>query len=72
MDTFKNRVTVYLLDNEASKWILFQQHFETFNLLLEKKVFEQKSACIMLHFDHLGSLQKIQREDSLYDKRFDS
>lgn len=65
------KIAIYVLDDEAKKFMLFQQHYELFSLLLEKGVFDQKSAAISLHFDHLGTLQTIQRADFLYSRKFD-
>jgi hypothetical protein len=65
------KIPIYAPDDEAKKFILFKQYFETFSILLEKGVFEQKSAAITLHFDHLGVLQSVRRADSLYEKRFE-
>lgn len=69
--TNKVQIAVYIPDEEAKKWILFQKHYKEFNLLIEKGVFEQKSAAISLHFDHLGVLQTIQRADFLYSRKHD-
>jgi hypothetical protein len=60
------KIPVYMLDDEAEKFIAFQKHFDLFSLLLEKKVFEQKGATITLHFDSKGTLKTITRADVLY------
>ena len=62
-------VTILLPENEAKKWLLFQEYYDTFNLLVEKKVFEQKNSAVTLHFDSNGTLQVIQRADYLYSKK---
>lgn len=67
METTK--VTIYATDETAEKFVLFQQHFDTFNTLVDADVFEQKNAAVTLHFDHLGILQLIQRADVLYSKK---
>jgi len=62
-------VTLLLPEAEAKKWIMFQQYYDNFSLLVEKKVFEQKNSAITLHFDSNGTLQVIQRADYLYSKK---
>ena len=64
-----NTITVYLSDDAAQKFILFQQYYDVFNTMVEHKVFEQKGATISLHFDTLGALRNITRADVLYDSR---
>lgn len=66
MDMKQIEVAVYLPDEEAKKFLLFQQHYEVFKLLLDKGVFNQKGAAITLHFDPMGSIKTIQRQDLLY------
>lgn len=67
----ETKIAIYIPDEEAKKFILFQKYFDPFSLLVEKKVFEQKNASISLHFDNQGILQSINREDILYSKRFE-
>ncbi len=65
------KIAIYIPDEEAKKFLLFQQHYELFTLLLDKKVFEQKNASVILNFDHLGDLQTIERNDFLWSARHD-
>jgi hypothetical protein len=67
METTK--IAVYVADEEASKFLLFQEHFDVFSTLLESQVFEQKNATILLDFDYLGVLQSVRRNDYLYSKK---
>lgn len=69
-----NEVTIFLTPIEADKYKQFLQHYNTFNFLLEKKVFEQKGAAITLHFDYKGDIGSITRADVLYlsNKKFDN
>lgn len=69
----KNKIdiAIYIQDAEAKKWLLFQEYYEPFSLLVEKEVFKQRNAAISLHFDHSGVLQTIQRADFLYSRKFD-
>lgn len=62
-------VAVYIPDDDVGKFMEFQQHYEIFSLLLDRKVFEQKNCTIKLNFDNKGTLQTIEREDYLYSRR---
>lgn len=64
-------VNIILPELEAKKWILFQEYYDAFSLMVDKGVFGIKNGSVSLHFDHLGNLQMIQRADILYSKRFD-
>lgn len=65
-------IDIYIPDEDAQKFILFKKYFDVFSILLEKGVFNQKSASVHLNFDHLGTLQTIQREDMMYSRKFAS
>lgn len=67
----KIEIAVYMPDEDAKKFIVFQKYYQPISLLVEHNVFEQKNAAISLNFDHLGILQTIDRKDILYSKRFD-
>jgi len=66
-----NEITVYLTEEQAKQFVLFQRYYDLFDLLLKKGVFDQKKCAITLHFDHNGVLQTIQRADFLYSKQFE-
>lgn len=66
-----HKIAVYIPDEDAKKFLAFQENYELFSLLLEKGVFHQKNGCIMLNFDQNGILQTIERKDYLWSKRFD-
>lgn len=68
----KELITIYMTDFEAKRFLEFQRYHEIFNLLIDKKVFDQKGAAITLHFDNKGLLKTITRADVLYlaDKQF--
>ena len=68
----KIEVAVYLPDEDAKKFLLFQEHYDLFSLLLERGVFEQKKASVILDFDHTGMLQSIRRNDFMYSRQFDT
>ena len=61
---------IEISDAEAKKWLLFQEHYRIFDLLIEADVFVQRSAAVTLHFDNKGVLQTIERRDTIYSSRF--
>ncbi len=65
---------IYLTPIDAKLFLEFQRYHEIFNLLMEKKVFNQKGATVSLHFDNQGYLKTITRADVLYlaGKEFDN
>lgn len=65
----KNDIAVYIPDAEATKWLLFQQHYEIFAILLESGVFNVRNGSVALHFDPQGVLQAVNRADFLYSKK---
>lgn len=68
----KITVAVYIPDEDAKKFLLFQQYYDPFCILLESKFFEQKKATLAVSFDHNGLLQTIQRADFLYSRRYEN
>lgn len=62
-------ITIYATDETAQQFVLFQKHYEPFSVMLNAGVFEQKNATISLHFDHMGTLQIVQRADVLYSRK---
>ncbi len=69
-----DEITVFLAPLDVDRFKEFQKHYELFNFLLSKKVFEQKGAAITLHFDYKGEIGSITRADVLYlsNKQFDN
>lgn len=67
----KIEVAVYLADPDVHKWMLFQQYYDPFTLLIDRHVFEQRNATVSLDFDHLGILQTIRRNDFLFSRKHD-
>lgn len=61
-----DEIAIFLAPIEAERFVEFQKYYELFNFLLDKKVFEQKGASIVLNFDHLGNIGSITRNDVLY------
>lgn len=64
-----NEVTVFLTPIDAELFKKFQKHHALFKLLIEKGVFDQANANIMLNFDASGTLGSIERHDILYSTR---
>lgn len=62
-------ITLFITPIEAELWKKFQKHHELFKLLVEKGVFENKNANIMLNFDKDGNIGSIERHDFLYSAR---
>lgn len=65
----ETKVAIYVPDEDATKFLLFQQYYDPFTVLVDNNVFEQKSATILLDFDHLGILQSVRRNDFLYSRK---
>lgn len=62
-------VTIFLKPVEAELFVKFQKHHKLFALLVEKGVFDNKNANIMLNFDKNGDIGSIERHDILYSAR---
>ena len=64
-----NEITILMTEEDAKLFVLFQEHYDTFKMLVERGVFDQKSAAVTLHFDSVGTLQVINRADTLYSRK---
>lgn len=62
---------LYLDEPTANKFVLFQQYYSPFTIMLEHRVFDQKACAITLHFDKQGLLRTIARNDMLYSYGID-
>lgn len=62
-------VTIFLTPIDAELFKKFQKHHMMFKFLVEKGVFDQKNASIVLNFDEHGQIGGIDRHDNLYSKR---
>lgn len=63
------KIPIFLPNEEAKKFLLFQQYYLPFMLMVEKGVFDQKNATVSLDFDKNGVLRSIRRADFLYTER---
>jgi len=62
-------VTIFLTAPDIELFKNFQQFHKTFELLCKSGTFDIKSGSATIHFDKEGSIQKIERHDSLFDSR---
>lgn len=67
----ENKIPIYIADEDAQKFMLFQKHYDIFTILIDKKVFETKNGSVSLNFDRYGVLQSVQRADFLYYRKFE-
>tara|TARA_R110000868_G_scaffold86958_1_gene243522 strand:- start:11671 stop:11889 length:219 start_codon:yes stop_codon:yes gene_type:complete len=63
------KIAVYIPDEEAQKFLLFQRYYEQFSLLVDSGVFDVRNGSVVLHYDKSGGLMAINRADVLYSKR---
>jgi hypothetical protein len=63
------KIAIYIPDDEAKKFLLFQEHYATFCLLLESGVFGVRNGSVVLHMDKKGLIKAINRTDVLYSAR---
>lgn len=61
-------ITLLLPESEAKKWLLFQQYYDTFTILVENGAFEVKNGNVVMNFDLNGTLKSIARNDLLWRK----
>lgn len=64
--------TIFLTPLQAEQFIEFQKNHALFLFLLQNKVFDIKNGSAKIHFDSKGVIQKIERNDSLFDTRANS
>lgn len=64
-----DKVAIFIPDDEARQFLLFQQYFEPFTTLVDAKVFEIRNGSAVLHFDAEGVLQLVNRSDVIYSRR---
>ena len=64
-----DKIAIYVPDEEAKKFLLFQEHFQEFTLMLESGVFDVRNGSVTLHMDKNGSIKAINRSDVLYSAR---
>ena len=62
-------IAIYVPDEEAKKFLEFQEHYDVFMLLLNSGVFDVRNGSVVLHMDKNGSIKAINRSDVLYSAR---
>lgn len=70
--TMDNLITIEITQIDAIQFRLFQQYYSQFALLANKGVFDTKNGSVTLHFDSLGTIQEIKRNDIIYDKKHEA
>lgn len=66
MDNQITTVTLLLPEEEAKKWLLFQEYYSQFSIMVEQGVFDITNGSATLHFDPQGVLRSITRADILW------
>jgi len=66
-----DKVAIYIPDEEAKKFLLFQEYYDEFTLLVDAGVFKIRNGSAVIHFDKKGDIKAINRADILYSARFD-
>lgn len=61
-----NQTLVYLTDEIAGKFVLFQKYFVPFNVLVDSRFFDQRAATLVTRIDKEGVIRDISRTDLLY------
>ncbi len=56
-------------DEDVKKFLVFQEHYDVFSLLLDRGVFNIRNGSAALHFDANGILQAVQRADYIYSRK---
>lgn len=63
------KIAIYVPDEDAKKFLLFQEHFNAFNLMVKHGVFDVRNGSVTMHFDKTGDVKAINRSDVLYSAR---
>lgn len=56
---------IHLTENEAKLFIQFQKHFALIGLLESIKAFDIRSGSVTIHFDSLGQIGGLKKEEHL-------
>lgn len=63
------KVAIFVPDEDAKKFLLFQQHYDAFSTMLEQGVFDSRSSSVTLHFDQSGDLGAIDKTTHAWNSR---
>ncbi len=59
----EQQITLFLAPIDAEAFKLFQKHYLAFKVLETKGAFDIKNGSITLHFNHLGEIKSIKKEE---------
>jgi len=65
----KDEVKIIITTPEAVRWQVFQQYYKPIATMIDAGVFSIVNGSVALHFDSEGTLQTIQRADTLYSRK---
>ena len=63
------KIAIYVPDDEAKLFLLFQEYYDVFRLMVEHHVFDVRNGSVTLHFDKNGNIKTVNRADILYSSR---
>jgi hypothetical protein len=63
------KIPVYMINDDAQKFLIFQQNYEKICVLLDRGVFNIKNGSAKINFDSNGVITTIERADMLYNRR---
>ncbi len=63
------KIAIYVPNEEATQFLLFQQYYEPFNVIVNAGVFQICNGSARLNFDSKGKLSSIDRSDIIYSVR---
>lgn len=59
-------VTILLPELEAKKWLMFQQHYDVFSILVDRGIFDTRNGNVELHFNEHGIVGSIIKHEMIY------
>lgn len=65
----KIEVAVYLPDEQAKQFLLFQQHYDVLSILIDSGALDVRNGSVVLHFSPEGELKAVNRADYLYSEK---
>ncbi len=66
-----NKIMVWLTEEQAALFILFQGHFDSIGLMMQAGVFDIEGGAAILNFDGSGALKSIKKEIYTYASKKD-
>lgn len=67
-----NKVIIELSDRDARLFKEFQRHYETFDLLLSRGVFDVRNGSVILDFDKNAQMQTIRFTGYMFSRRHET